>query len=472
MQRVIPILALALLCAAPLWAQEKSELNEIRQQMEELRRHYESQLRALEERLEKAETTVEENRTQLTEQQPAAPAKPDRMVSGLTNNAFNPAISLILQGSVNRYSKNPDRYNLPGFQLGGESGLAAEGFTLDETELTASASVDQWFFAQTTIGLHDDSDGTEVEVEEAFAEPLMLPGGLGGRFGRFYSDIGYLNRFHTHTWDFHDEPLAYRAFLGKQYRDDGVRVSWTAPTDTYLMLGAETYAGRQFPAGDDTDHTFGDVQTGFLKLGGDVGISHAWQAGVSVLTADVNDRSGGGHSHHGGNDGGTSFSGDSDLYVADLVYKWAPNGNSRQRNFKFQTEFFYRDEDGPALFTEDGSQARINYDGDQKGWYAQAIYQFMPRWRVGARYDWLTSDNNLKVTDAGGLDPDEVIEESGLDGDGHDPQRWSLMFDWSPSEFSRVRAQYNRDESRDNETDNQFSLQYILSLGSHGAHQF
>ena len=115
----------------------------------------------------------------------------------------------------------------------------------------------------------------------------------------------------------------------------------------------------------------------------------------------------------------------------------------------------------------------MDYDGDQKGWYAQAVYQFMPHWRTGLRYDWLNADNNLKVTNPGGFtNPNDIIEASGLDKQGHDPQRWSLMVDWSPSEFSRIRAQYDRDESRPQSTDHQLFLQYIMSLGSHGAHEF
>ena len=47
------------------------------------------------------------------------------------------------------------------------------------------------------------------------------------------------------------------------------------------------------------------------------------------------------------------------------------------------------------------------------------------------------------------------------------------MTDWSGSEFSRIRLQYNRDESRPGGvTDDQWLLQYIYSLGSHPAHQF
>ena len=45
------------------------------------------------------------------------------------------------------------------------------------------------------------------------------------------------------------------------------------------------------------------------------------------------------------------------------------------------------------------------------------------------------------------------------------------MIDWTNSEFSRIRLQYNR-ESLTREDDDQFILQYIMSLGAHGAHSF
>ena len=83
-----------------------------------------------------------------------------------------------------------------------------------------------------------------------------------------------------------------------------------------------------------------------------------------------------------------------------------------------------------------------------------------------------TKDKVAEMLEGTSHDPDEVLEESGLEDDGHNPERYSLMLDWSPSEFSRLRAQYNRDNSRLNGTDNQWSLQYILSMGSHGAHLF
>ena len=52
------------------------------------------------------------------------------------------------------------------------------------------------------------------------------------------------------------------------------------------------------------------------------------------------------------------------------------------------------------------------------------------------------------------------------------PQRHSLMADWSLDEFSRLRLQFARDKSMQGVTDNQVTLQYIMSLGAHGAHKF
>ena len=457
----------ALLIANPAGAAPEAEIDELRRELDSLREDYETRLRELERRLEQAQSREREP-TRV-----AADAPPPHSGAVSAANRFNPALSVIVQGSLNSYSQDPDDYALPGFQLGGEAGLPAEGFTLDETEIIASASVDHLFAAQTTLALHDDGEDTEVELEEAFVDPLGLPAGFGGRFGRFYSDIGYLNRFHPHAWDFRDNPLAYRAFLGNQYGDDGVRLNWVAPSTVYLSLGAERFAGNNFPAGE-SEATLGDVQSLYVKLGGDLGASHAWQAGLSGLWVDANERAAGGHAHEDEADSDAIFDGDSRLAIADVVWRWAPNGNPRQRNLKLQSEFFYRDESGDVTVSEEAlAPGLLDYDGTQKGWYAQAVYQFRPRWRLGLRYDWLSTDNDLAVLDLGGFDnPGELIADSGLDADGHDPQRWSGMVDWSPSEFSRLRLQYNRDESRADETDHQWTLQYLMSIGSHGAHEF
>ncbi|MGD8629899.1 MAG: hypothetical protein PVH38_05850 [Gammaproteobacteria bacterium] len=447
-------------------AAASDELAEIRRQMETLQQQYESRLKELEARLEQAEALARENRLNLAETDAASSAASPEMPGA--SNAFNPAISAVLQGSVNSYSINPDDYALPGFQLGDEGGLAAEGLTLDETEITISANVDPYFYGQTTISLADESSGdTEVELEEAFVDPLMLSSGLGMRFGKFYSDIGYLNRFHSHTWDFHDAPLAYSAFLNKQYGDTGLRLDWLAPTDTYLLLGGETFAGDSFPAGSSS-RILGNVQSLFVKVGGDIGVSHAWQAGLSRLWVDAHDRQ-----TDVPGDTSDTFNGNSDLLIGDFVWKWSPNGNVTQRYFKVQGEYFYRDESGDVAVESAGNNGLMDYDGRQRGWYAQGVYQFMAHWRAGLRYDRLSADNNFEVINTGGFANNQaLIDASGLDNEGQHPQRWTAMLDWSPSEFSRLRLQYEYDESLTSQVDNVWSLQYIMSLGAHGAHEF
>jgi hypothetical protein len=96
----------------------------------------------------------------------------------------------------------------------------------------------------------------------------------------------------------------------------------------------------------------------------------------------------------------------------------------------------------------------------------------MPRWRAGLRYDRVWSDNTLSVAvNESGEDDADLLDESGLLDEGHTPYRWSAMIDYSHSEFSRLRLQFTRDEALP-EADNQVFLQYVMSLGAHGAHRF
>jgi hypothetical protein len=58
-----------------------------------------------------------------------------------------------------------------------------------------------------------------------------------------------------------------------------------------------------------------------------------------------------------------------------------------------------------------------------------------------------------------------------LDSDDQSPWRISSMIDFSNSEFSRIRLQYSHEGTGLGNADLIF-LQYIMSLGSHGAHQY
>lgn len=381
----------------------------------------------------------------------------------VTGNEFNPAVSLILDGRYAEFENDPEAYELPGFQLGGEAGLGEEGFSLGHSELTLTANIDDRFFGWFTAAIDDHEGETEVELEEAWFETLGLGHGLTIKGGRFFSEIGYLNRLHEHATDFADDPLVYRALFGGRFNDTGVQLEWVAPTDLFINLGVELTRGGDFPANAEGGGI--GAALGFIDIGGDFGIAHSWKLGLSYLDTESEDREGGGHGHgkeeeHGH---GAAFTGDSEIAGIDLVYKWAPLGNPTERNFQFQAEYFVRDEDGGIVIEEEAVTETSTYDGEQSGWYAQAVYQFIPKWRVGLRYDELDSDND-------GSDP-TILAEAGLDDEDHTPRRSSVMLDYSHSEFSRLRLQFNHDESYPEE-DDQILVQYIMSLGAHGAHQF
>jgi hypothetical protein len=360
-----------------------------------------------------------------------------------TGREFNPAVGLILNGHYAHYSHSVTDRQMNGFLLGPEAGLMAEGLSLDESELDVSSNIDDKFYGFSAISFGE----SDVSVEEAYLQTLTLPAGLTVKAGRFLSDVGYQNSHHAHTWDFIDVPVAYEAIMGGQYGDNGVQVSWLAPTDIYTRLGVELMNGGSFPAGGSADGGVG-VKVVFAQFGSDVGDSNSWQAGVSWMSADAVDRE--------SLNAGPTFTGNSDIAIAHFVWKWAPHGNWHDRNFKFQSEFLHRKEDGTVA---DGANSGA-YSGTQNGWYLQGTWQWRPQWRVGLRYGQASADNAVA-----GLAAATPLAASGT------PKRTSAMVDFSNSEFSLLRLQYNRDETGA-QGDNQIYLQYIMSLGAHGAHQF
>ena len=318
-----------------------------------------------------------------------------------------------------------------------------------------------------------------MAVEEAFFKTLSLPAGLSVKGGRFFSGIGYLNEVHAHAWDFVDQPLAYQAFLGGQYGQNGLQLKWLAPTPLFLEFGVEAGNGQNFPglARNKNGSNGGAV---FGHVGGDLGDSASWRAGLSYLYHRVQGRE---IADESGNFGAVinNFDGKSKLMIADGVLKWSPNGNSTDTSLKIQAEYFRRKENGDLVFDTTGDVTLNPFAGTasafssaQSGWYVQSVYQFAPQWRVGLRYDELRS-GTASIALIGQTDLASGITISDADFSDlkkYNPKRLSAMIDWNPSEFSRIRLQYAQDKARRDVTDNQFFVQYIYSLGAHGAHKY
>ena len=454
-------------------------------EIESLKQDYEARLKALESQLSslKAQTTGAASK-------PAASARPAQ------DNAFNPAIGIVLDGRYSRYSA--EESSIPGFAIGHEAERAPEGLSLGHSEVTATGNIDDKFRGALTLGLGaHPGEPTEIELEEAYVQTLPGAGlveGMRVKAGRALWTLGYLNEQHAHGDDFADRPLPYRAFLDNAFNDDGVEVSLVLPTEVYAELGGGLFRGDDRPLFGGSDNGL-QARSLYARFGWDMGRDAAVRFGGYLLAGRSLNRGGGGHAHgheeeaHGheeaaheeehedehesehahedehehehGEDlagffSGGAFSGDTQLHGIDVRFTLAPTGNARESELILQAEYFWRNEDGTyVLVEEEGGEEHIeelNTDSIAHGWYIQGIYKLAPSWRIGARYA------RLSPPDGAGI--------------AHNPYAFGMMVDWSNSEFGRLRLQYNQEVLDGHEKDNQFILQYVMSLGAHAAHSF
>jgi len=458
------------------------------------------------------------------------PAKSTGGFGALTSgSAFNPQISVILDGNYYHDGIDGEGSVLVGeaFQpsLGGHGhgdehghgeeghahGAADNGFNFREAEIAFSATVDPYFDAAMYLAV--DGDG-EVELEEGYFQTRSLPYGLKVKGGKFLSDFGYINKQHPHQWDFVDQNLPYLNLLGDHgLQDTGLQLTWLPDLPVYTLFGVEALQGDQEIFGftldgdeqaelglDDTDDG-PRLWTAFAKISPDLGEKHALQIGLSYahntqhqtaytrefeLEGDEHgheeDHEEEEHGHDEGHDleqehmhalldGG--LEGDADLWGIDLVYKYDAGGAYGKGNFKFQAEYLrsirdtkFRsaniiDEETDEILDIDSSLIGSKRKFTTDGLYAQAIYGFAPRWTAGIRYDVLGLTNEVSGVDS---------------GDFGSSDRWTLDVTWNLSEFSRLRAQYAHNDilvsADERERFDAFYLQFLMSLGTHGAHVF
>lgn len=383
---------------------------------------------------------------------------------------------LFLDAKYSAQSQNPQTNPYAGTLPNGAENLP-RGFGIGETELVFKGAVDNLFRGEARFVFEQQGDSTSLKTEELFAETLGLPWGTKVKAGKYWSSIGYLNDKHPHEWDFVDMPLVYKQVLGGQLNETGAQLSWIAPTDNMLFkLGGEIAQGSN-GYGETYNSNFNQnkprLGTLYAKTGGDVGDSHSWQGGVSWVRSTTGS---GGSANQAtydlSNNDTLTFNGGNTIWIADFVYRWAPFGNPTSQNLKLQGEMFWNKQSGNMTSTSGcgvdnaASCTGNNFAQNQQGFYTQGIYQFIPKWRVGYRYDRVFNGTNSY-----GL-PSTALAGSQIQS-GWDPYRNTLMLDWSNSEYSLIRLQLARDTSfGPGLTNNQIFLQYIMSLGAHGSHKY
>ena len=482
-----------LTASAPLHAQEdvQSQLNQIQASLRQLKGDYEQRIAALEsqinqlqranaqpggvksaQRLAKTES-VEEAITAVAP--PPAAATPQSLPNlGQNDRTLQFGASLILDAKYSAQSQNPQNA-YAGTLPNGAEGIP-RGFSIGETELAISGAVDNLFRADARFVLEQTGNTTAVRTEEVYAETLGLSWGTKVKAGKYWSSVGYLNDKHPHEWDFVDLPLVYQSVFGGQLNETGAQLSWIAPTDNLLFkLGGEiaqgsTAYGQNFNSNYNQNKP--RLGTLYAKTGGDVGESHSWQGGVSFVRSSTGNGSSANQATYTlTNSNQLNFNGNNTIWIADFVYRWAPFGNPTDRNLKLQGEMFWNQQSGSMAASDSKGNALAtgsNFTQNQQGFYAQSVYQFMPKWRTAYRYDRVFNGTNSY----GFASNPGVLSGSQLQS-GWSPYRNTVMLDWSNSEFSLIRLQLARDNAfGPGLYNNQLFLQYIMSLGAHGAHKY
>lgn len=292
---------------------------------------------------------------------------------------------------------------------------AATGFNLQEIEVAFQSNIDPYLRADIFLGFHEDG----VELEEGFATTLGLIKGLQIRAGKFLIPIGRQNVKHLEQWHFIDNTLVNKYFLGVEALSEiGVEAAYVFPLPFYLQAQAS------FSNGENTTSFGGARKEDFLYQGRITASFDLSQATTLLF---------GGSGATGFND--TGFGNKTDVLGGDILLKYKPGART---SLTWQSEGMYRQRRAPATDLKDG------------GFYSYVDLQFMKRWHVGARFDMV------------GLPDDSIVQEWRITP--------ALTFD--PTEFSRLRLQYEYDKVENADAVHAAFLQLVFNMGPHGAHAF
>lgn len=366
--------------------------------------------------------------------------------TGILGNpaSSNPNISLLLNTFV--YTSNLKESDITGKYFPahvGELGLK-NGFNLESAELFLFAPVDPYFNLYASIPI----TFLGIEIEEAYFVTTTLPAGFQIKGGKFRSNFGRINSQHAHQWDFADSPLPYPAFLGGDgIREVGMQLTYLPDIPIYTLMGVEVLQGANDVLfnSDSNSRSGPNGFTTFMKTSFDTTDNSTLLLGPSLIKGKTNTKS---------IAQGTEFRGESTLYGFELTHKWK---HSKGRGLITQSEYFQHVQKGEL---KGAAGAVDSLTRVRDGFYVQSVYQ-LDRWRFGARYSATNLFKNESILAGARTDTDEM------------PWKATGSIEFSPTEFSLIRFQYNNSKlvySQD--TNHEFILQVTMGIGAHAAHSF
>ncbi|MFO1488555.1 MAG: hypothetical protein U1F65_08755 [Verrucomicrobiota bacterium] len=477
MKKFITVLSLGLVVPA-LFASETNEVEQLKQQLQQMQesfdrvqREQKAQIETLSRKLDELTRSaagapdIEKPRpatavppappAQKPAWSPAQPITVARAGSAYMNLSFD---AMMVAGSSTAAE--------PAAQLQlGDHDPVKRGFSLRNAEIAIDGAVDPYFKGFANIALKlDENDETEIELEEAYLLSTSLPAGLQVKAGQFFAAFGRQNVQHPHQWAFVDAPIILnRAFGPDGLRSLGVQPSWLLPLPFFTELslgildgqggtsfgfrnpgepdefGVERFHGRATTS--RSLHSFSDlVFVPRLSSSFDLNDEQTLVLGTSAAFGPNNTGSG----RH------------TQIYGADVYWKWKPQDADAGFPFvSWQTEALYeRFEAGADFAASTPLPAETLNDW---GFYSQVLWGFRPRWIAGLRGEYANGNR-------GAFDANDVIRG--------ERTRVSPNLTFLPSEFSKLRLQYNYDHGDLFGDQHSVWFQLEFLLGAHGAHKF
>ena len=342
----------------------------------------------------------------------------------------------------------------------GDHDPKVRGFTIPNAEITLDGAVDPYFKGFVNIAYKMSPEGeTGVELEEAYFLTTSLPANLQLRGGQFVTEFGRQNTQHPHAWSWVDQPLVLNRMFGPDgLRGQGARLSWLLPTKFYTeaMLGVFNSLG-------ETAFSFRSDASG--EIHGGVPVDRPVESFKDLLvvpriTASF-ELTGtqtllvGASGAFGPNNSGPAAR--TQIYGGDLFWKWKSAKASAGFPFvSVQAEGLWRRYD--AAERESATDPSVTLPAENlrdQGVYSQVLWGFKPRKVVGLRGDYVSGDN--------------ASFDAALRAERY---RISPNLTLYPTEFSKIRLQYNYDHRAGIGSDHSLWLQFEFILGAHAAHKF
>ncbi|MEN3043903.1 MAG: hypothetical protein ABDH37_01610 [Candidatus Hydrothermales bacterium] len=244
-----------------------------------------------------------------------------------------------------------------------------------------------------------------IELEEAYSKTLTLPFEI--LIGKFKSRFTRLNTFHPHFYDFPELPQMYEYLTFdhknhshfhevENHKDKGVNgigigISYIFPFKIFIEPGIEIFK--------DKENNFYNYLS-YLHFSNEIPFSTTlWMSTYMGLKKDT-----------------VKWVG------IEIVLKRIKPGEERLKGLLITGGYF--------------QDAKRHFNS----FYFDFVYKFMPRWRLGYRFDLLEEEN-------------KSIRKN------------IIMIDFSPTEFSRFRLSYEVKEKK-------IFFETNFSVGPHGAHPF